>query len=78
MFGDIHENTNNYPIRYLNEIAEYWKGLTYHPEDVVDDNSGILIFRSSNIQNRSLAFEDNVYVNCKIKEKNNLLKTMIS
>ena len=69
MFGDIHENTNKYPVRKLNEIAEYWNGLTYHPEDVVDDGSGVLVLRSSNIQNGSLAFEDNVYVNCKIKEK---------
>ena len=35
----------------------------------MEDGTGTLVLRSSNIQNGALAFEDNVYVNCDIKEK---------
>lgn len=59
----------DYPIKSLSEIAEYWNGLTYKPSDVIEEGTGTLVLRSSNIQNGSLAFDDNVYVNCKIKEK---------
>jgi len=69
MFGNLENNSNNYPIKYLNEIAEYWNGLTYKPIDVTENNEGVLVLRSSNIQNGELSFEDNVYVSCNIKEK---------
>lgn len=68
-FGDLNSNPNNYPMKTLNEIAEYWNGLTYKPADVSKVGQGTLVLRSSNIQNSSLAFEDNVYVNCNFKEK---------
>lgn len=51
----------------LKEIAEYFNGLTYSPKDVSDD--GILVLRSSNIQNDELDFNDNVYVNLTVKDK---------
>ena len=35
----------------------------------VEDGKGTLVLRSSNIQNGELTFDDNVYVNCQIKEK---------
>lgn len=69
MFGDLDKNTKQFPVRKLNDIASYWNGLTYKPIDTVEDESGTLVLRSSNIQNSALAFEDNVYVDCKIKEK---------
>ena len=69
LFGELEINTKHYPIKHLNEIAEYWNGLTYKPTDAVQDGSGILVLRSSNIQNGSLAFEDNVRVTCSIKDK---------
>lgn len=53
----------------MSEIAQYWNGLTYKPTDVVDDGSGTLVLRSSNIQNGELSFDDNVYVNCSIKTR---------
>lgn len=69
MFGDPDLNPKGYPVKSLKEIADYWNGLTYKPDNVSKDGNGILVLRSSNIQNGSLAFEDNVYVNCSIKEK---------
>lgn len=67
MFGDPTINPYGYPIIAMPEIAEYWNGLTYKPEDVADE--GTVVLRSSNIQNMQLDFSDTVRVNCKIGEK---------
>jgi type I restriction enzyme S subunit len=50
----------------LGEIGECVIGLTYRPENVVE--RGLLVLRSSNIQNRRLDYEDNVYVNLEVAE----------
>ena len=61
-------------IEWIGQIPEHWEvrrikfigkaenGLTYTPNDVCDESEGILVLRSSNIQNGKLAFDDNVYV----------------
>jgi len=61
-------------IEWIGEIPEHWEvrrikyigkaenGLTYTPSDVCDASEGVLVLRSSNIQNGKLVFEDNVYV----------------
>ena len=69
MFGELDKNTKQLPVRKLSEISSYWNGLTYKPADAVEEGTGTLVLRSSNIQNGALAFDDNVYVNCTIKEK---------
>jgi type I restriction enzyme S subunit len=51
----------------LGEIGECIIGLTYKPENVVEH--GLLVLRSSNVQNGHLAFDDNVYVNIAVKDK---------
>lgn len=45
----------------LGDIGEVVSGLTYSPKNI--DKKGVLVLRSSNIQDRKLSFEDNVYVN---------------
>jgi type I restriction enzyme, S subunit len=50
----------------LGEIGECIIGLTYKPENVVEH--GLLVFRSSNVQNGQLAYENNVYVDLKVSE----------
>ncbi len=67
MFGDPSSNDKGYPEKLLPEIAEYWNGLTYKPEDVSDE--GTIVLRSSNIQNAALDFVDTVRVVCNIGEK---------
>lgn len=61
-------------VEWIGEIPEHWEitklkfigesliGLTYSPDDIVDENEGILVLRSSNIQNNNLSLENNVYV----------------
>jgi type I restriction enzyme S subunit len=46
--------------RKLGEIGEVVSGLTYSPDDV--NEKGVLVLRSSNIQDGVLSFEDNVFV----------------
>ena len=67
MFGEPETNPKGYPIKVLTEIAEYWNGLTYKPEDVAAE--GTIVLRSSNIQNATLDFVDTVRVSCKIGDK---------
>ncbi len=52
----------------LGDIGECKIGLTYSPKDVVSDG-GTLVLRSSNIRGGHLAYEDNVYVSCKVSDK---------
>ena len=44
----------------LSEVIDNFTGLTYTPNNVKE--YGILVLRSSNIQNGMLSFMDNVYV----------------
>ncbi len=50
----------------LRDIAEYFIGLTYSPEDISD--KGIIVLRSSNVQDGELDFSDIVRVSKKVKE----------
>ena len=53
----------------LGDIGESRIGLTYHPEDI--SNDGMIVLRSSNIQNNKLSFNDVVRVKAAVP--NNLL-----
>ncbi|MDP3010952.1 MAG: restriction endonuclease subunit S [Methylococcales bacterium] len=52
----------------LRQLGELVSGLTYSPDDVRDN--GLLVLRSSNVQNGEIRLEDNVYVNPDIKGAN--------
>ncbi len=70
---------NGYKLTELGEIPEDWQcvrlgeigqciiGLTYSPRNVSD--SGVLVLRSSNVQNGKLAYQDNVFVNMELPER---------
>ncbi|MCR5862688.1 restriction endonuclease subunit S [Flavobacterium sp. J372] len=47
-------------VKKLGEIGEIVNGLTYNPNDI--NENGVLVLRSSNVQNRNIVFDDNVYV----------------
>lgn len=53
-------------IKRLPNIAEYFIGLTYSPKDV--STKGIIVLRSSNIQNDELDLSDLVRVTCSVKK----------
>lgn len=51
----------------LNELADYFIGITYKPSDISEN--GTIVLRSSNIQNNEIDLSDVVKVNKKINEK---------
>ena len=57
----------NWNVKRLGELGEALIGLTYKPSDV--QKHGMLVLRSSNIQNDVLAFDDNVFVDTDIPER---------
>lgn len=65
----------NWELKYLGDLGKVINGLTYSPDDIHED--GILVLRSSNVLNRSLAFEDNVFVNVGEGEYNPVLENDI-
>ena len=77
-----YDNYKDSGIEWLGIIPAHWNvtklkfigdaigGLTYSPNDVVEDETkGKLVLRSSNIQKGKLSLLDNVYVNVDISEK---------
>ena len=68
-------------IEWLGEIPEHWEisrlkfigktliGLTYKPEEIVNDKYGSLVLRAGNIKNGKIALNDNIYVDKRIPEE---------
>lgn len=54
--------------KQLSQLGELVSGLTYSPEDVRD--AGLLVLRSSNVQNGRITLDDNVYVRTDIQGAN--------
>ena len=76
LFGDPQRNPHGYKHTKLSDIATYYNGLTYKPENVAAE--GTIVLRSSNIQNSQLDFADTIRVDCAIKarlmvQKNDIL-----
>ena len=58
----IGQIPKHWEIIRIKNIGEYRNGLTYKPTDITDENTGILVLRSSNIQAGKISLKDNVYV----------------
>ncbi len=76
-----YDNYKDSGIEWIGEIPKHWEstrlkfvgesiiGIIYSPDDVVNEGEGLLVLRSSNIQDGRLAFEDCVYVEKEVQEK---------
>ncbi|MBT5215544.1 restriction endonuclease subunit S [Candidatus Woesearchaeota archaeon] len=64
--GEIPNHWGTTKLKYQGDVII---GLSYKPENQVDEGQGILVMRSSNVQNGKPSFKDNVYVDCEISEK---------
>ena len=64
---DIGIFPSDWSTRTLGEIGQCLIGLTYEPENVRSD--GILVLRSSNIEDGNLRFADNVFVSMDVPER---------
>lgn len=62
------ENDGDWEIKELSELGDLINGLTYSPNDVQE--KGLLVLRSSNIQNGLIDLNDCVYVKEDIKGAN--------
>jgi type I restriction enzyme, S subunit len=62
------QNAGEWEETRLGQLGKLVSGLTYSPDDVRD--SGLLVLRSSNVQNGAIALDDNVYVDPAIKGAN--------
>lgn len=67
MFGDTFLNTKNFEMKQIKEIATLVKGVTYKPDQV--NESGMIVLRSSNIQNSKFDLKDIVRIDKEINEK---------
>jgi type I restriction enzyme S subunit len=63
--------TDDWEQRKLGEEVEFYSGLTYKPEDVVDKN-GTFVLRSSNVKNGEVVNADDVFVNKEIVNSDNV------
>lgn len=55
----------------IGKISESNIGLTYKPSDIVE-SGGTLVLRSSNIQNNTMVYYDNVFVSCPVPESSRI------
>ena len=54
------EFNENWELKTLGEVGKIVTGLTYNPKDISTD--GVLVLRSSNVKDRLIKLEDNVFV----------------
>ncbi len=63
----LGEVPKNWIVKKLGFVGEAIIGLTYSPDDVVDE--GLLVLRSSNVQNGMISLHDNVFVDKAVPQK---------
>jgi type I restriction enzyme S subunit len=64
---DVGMIPDDWDVKSLSDIGETLIGLTYSPSNVKSD--GLLVLRSSNVQQGKLCFHDNVFVDADVPEK---------
>ena len=72
--GWLKNIPSHWELKRLKYLGNAIIGLTYSPDDIVEKEEGVLVLRSSNVQNKKLAFQDTVYVSKEIPMK---LKTQV-
>lgn len=65
--SDVGVIPDEWDAKPLGEIGDSLIGLTYRPSEV--RAYGTLVLRSSNVQNRALCFDDNVFVDAEIPDR---------
>ncbi len=69
------EKNREWEVKELSELGDFINGLTYSPDDVCE--KGLLVLRSSNIQNGLIDLNDCIYVREDIKGANPTLSNDI-
>lgn len=68
----LAEVPTHWDVQRLKDIGDAIIGITYSPDNMVDEDKGTLVLRSSNIQDGKLCLKDNVFVDSKISKKHKL------
>lgn len=63
--------TDPWEQRKLGEVVEFFSGLTYSPDNVIE-GGGTFVLRSSNVKNGEIVDADNVYVKSDIVNSDNV------
>ncbi len=63
--GMVPQNWEMTKVKYIGDLI---LGLTYSPNDVANED-GVLVLRSSNVQDGEIDLEDCVYVTCEVPKK---------
>lgn len=63
--GDIPKHWDVTKLKYHGSVLI---GVSFDKEDIVDQNEGTLVLRSSNVQNGEVSFSDNIWVKSKVPE----------
>ena len=63
--------TDAWEQRKLGDVVEFFSGLTYSPDNVIEDG-GTFVLRSSNVKNGEIVDADNVYVGSDIVNSDNV------
>lgn len=64
--GEIPAHWEMSRLKYLGETV---LGLTFSPDDLVNEGEGVLVLRASNVKNRKIVLEDNIFVQTDIPPK---------
>jgi len=64
--GEIPAHWEMSRLKYLGETV---LGLTFNPDDLVNEGEGVLVLRASNVKNRKIVLEDNIFVQTDIPQK---------
>lgn len=65
----LGELPSHWAVKRLKHLGDAIIGLTYDPSEVVNEEDGTLVLRSSNVQQGRISFDDNVYVSKEISPK---------
>ena len=83
---DEHVKLKDSGVEWIGMIPEHWEvkrgkdigkithGVSFTPDDLREENDGVLIMRASNIQNGQLSYYDKVYVSSELIPRSKLLK----
>ena len=64
--GDVPAH---WEVRRLRTVGQAIIGLTYSPQDVVDEEDGTFVLRASNISEGRIVYGDNVFVRCSVPDR---------
>ncbi|PKE67213.1 hypothetical protein CW663_09215 [Macrococcoides caseolyticum] len=65
--------TDAWEQRELGKVVEFFSGLTYSPDNIIDE-PGTLVLRSSNVSDGAIINDNNVYVNTECVNSINVLQ----